>query len=337
MTSAAPRPYRVRMTRTAEPTDVRAAPSPALIWGPLLAVYLIWGTTYLGIRVVNETLPPLLAAGIRFVIAGGALYLWSIRRGDREGDRPGAAQWRAALIVGALLLVGGNGGVVWAERTVPSGVVALIIALVPLWMALFDRISLRSQLGARTVIGLMLGFAGTALLVGQGVDAGSFDLRGAMFAFGASIAWASGSLYSRRAPLPARPLVGNGMQQLVGGALLLLVATLVGELGDVHPEEFSTASILALGYLIVFGSLIAFTSYLWLLRTARTSLVATYAYVTPVVAVFLGWLILDEPVGLRTIVAAAVIVVAVALIVSAGGARREEAAGGGDERGDTSA
>jgi drug/metabolite transporter (DMT)-like permease len=272
---------------------------------------------------VNETMPPLLSAGFRFVVAGAVLYAWAIRRGDREGDRPTLIQWRSALIVGALLLVGGNGGVVWAERTVPSGIVALIIALVPLWMALFDRIALRQPLGARTVVGLVLGFGGTALLVGQGVDAGSFDLRGAMFAVGASIAWATGSLYSRNAPLPKRPFVGNGMQQLLGGALLLIVGTLVGELGSFDPAEFSTASLLALGYLIVFGSLIAFTSYLWLLRNARTTLVATYAYVTPVVAVFLGWLILDEPVGLRTILAAAVIVVAVALIVSSGGAARE--------------
>jgi drug/metabolite transporter (DMT)-like permease len=311
------------MTRPADPTRDRAVHSPAVIWGPLLAVYLIWGTTYLGIRVVNETMPPLLSAGVRFVVAGAALYAWAIRRGDREGDRPTAIQWRSALIVGALLLVGGNGGVVWAERTVPSGVVALIIALVPLWMALFDRVALRQPLGPRTVVGLVLGFGGTALLVGQGVDAGSFDLRGAMFAVGASIAWATGSLYSRNAPLPRRPFVGNGMQQLLGGALLLLIGTLVGELGDVDVDGFSTASLLALGYLIVFGSLIAFTSYLWLLRNARTTLVATYAYVTPVVAVFLGWLILDEPVGLRTILAAAVIVVAVALIVSSGGTARE--------------
>lgn len=311
------------MTRSAEPASDRVTHSPALIWGPLLTVYAIWGTTYLAIRIVNETMPPLLSAGVRFVIAGGALYLWAVRRGDRDGDRPTGVQWRSALIVGALLLVGGNGGVVWAERTVPSGVVALIIALVPLWMALFDRIALRRPLGARTVIGLVLGFGGTALLVGQGVDAGSFDLRGAMFAFGASIAWATGSLYSRKAPLPKRPFVGNGMQQVLGGALLLLVGVLVGELGGIHPEEFSTASLLALGYLIVFGSLIAFTSYLWLLRNARTTLVATYAYVTPVVAVFLGWLILDEPVGLRTLVAAAIIVVAVALIVSSGGTARE--------------
>lgn len=311
------------MTRPADTTTERAVHSPAVIWGPLLTVYLIWGTTYLGIRVVNETMPPLLSAGFRFVVAGAVLYAWAIRRGDREGDRPTLIQWRSALIVGALLLVGGNGGVVWAERTVPSGIVALIIALVPLWMALFDRIIVRRPLGARTVVGLVLGFAGTALLVGQGVDAGSFDLRGAMFAVGASIAWATGSLYSRNAPLPKRPFVGNGMQQLLGGALLLLIGTLIGELGDVHPEAFSTASLLALGYLIVFGSLIAFTSYLWLLRNARTTLVATYAYVTPVVAVFLGWLILDEPVGLRTILAAAVIVVAVALIVSSGGTARE--------------
>ena len=311
------------MTRPAEPTSDRGTDSPALIWGPLLTVYVIWGTTYLAIRVVNETMPPLLSAGVRFVIAGAALYLWAIRRGDRQGDHPTMRQWRSALIVGALLLVGGNGGVVWAERTVPSGVVALIIALVPLWMALFDRITLRRPLGGRTVVGLVLGFAGTALLVGQGVDAGSFDLRGAMFAFGASIAWATGSLYSRNAPLPKRPFVGNGMQQLLGGALLLLVGTLVGELGSIDIDEFSRASLLALGYLIVFGSLIAFTAYLWLLRSARTTLVATYAYVTPVVAVFLGWLILDEPVGLRTIVAAAVIVIAVALIVSSGGTARE--------------
>ncbi|HEU4865593.1 MAG TPA: EamA family transporter [Actinomycetota bacterium] len=311
------------MTRPADTTTERAVHSPAVIWGPLLTVYLIWGTTYLGIRVVNETMPPLLSAGFRFVVAGAVLYAWAIRRGDRQGDRPTLIQWRSALIVGALLLVGGNGGVVWAERTVPSGIVALIIALVPLWMALFDRIIVRRPLGARTVVGLVLGFAGTALLVGQGVDAGSFDLRGAMFAVGASIAWATGSLYSRNAPLPKRPFVGNGMQQLLGGALLLLIGTLIGELGDIHPKEFSTASLLALGYLIVFGSLIAFTSYLWLLRNARTTLVATYAYVTPVVAVFLGWLILDEPVTLRTIVAAAVIVVAVALIVSSGGTARE--------------
>jgi drug/metabolite transporter (DMT)-like permease len=311
------------MSRSAESTTDRASHSPALVWGPLLAVYLIWGTTYLAIRVVNETMPPLLSAGVRFVIAGAALYLWAVRRGDREGDRPTLNQWRSALIVGALLLVGGNGGVVWAERTVPSGVVALIIALVPLWMAVFDRIALHRPLGARTVIGLVLGFAGTALLVGQGVNAGSFDLRGAMFAFGASIAWATGSLYSRKAPLPKRPFVGNGMQQLLGGALLVVVGISIGELGDVDPQEFSRASLLAFGYLIVFGSLIAFTSYLWLLRNARTTLVATYAYVTPVVAVFLGWLILDEPVGLRTIVAAAVIVIAVALIVSSGGTARD--------------
>jgi drug/metabolite transporter (DMT)-like permease len=311
------------MTRPSESTSERAVHSQAVIWGPLLTVYLIWGTTYLAIRVVNETMPPLLSAGVRFLVAGAALYAWAIRRGDREGDRPTMIQWRSALIVGALLLVGGNGGVVWAERTVPSGVVALIIALVPLWMALFDRLALRRSLGARTVVGLVLGFGGTALLVGQGVDAGSFDLRGAMFAVGASIAWATGSLYSRNAPLPRRPFVGNGMQQLLGGALLVLAGTLVGELGSIHPDEFSTASLLALGYLIVFGSLIAFTSYLWLLRNARTTLVATYAYVTPVVAVFLGWLILDEQVGLRTIVAAAVIVIAVALIVSSGGTARE--------------
>ncbi|HWO69561.1 MAG TPA: EamA family transporter [Actinomycetota bacterium] len=289
---------------------------PALVWGPLGAVYLIWGTTYLAIRIVNQTLPPLLAAAVRFLVAGAVLSAWAVRRGDRAGDRPGPRQWLAALGVGALLLFGGNGGVVWAERTVPSGVVALIIALVPLWMALIDRVVYRRHLAARAWAGIVLGFGGAGLLVGP--DAGGrLDLPGVLVALGASLSWAGGSIFSRQAPLPRRPLVGNGMQMLAGGALLGTAGLLAGELDLVRPERFSAASLWALAYLIVFGSFVAFTSYLWLLRAAPTSLVATYAYVTPVVAVFLGWLVLDEPVGVRTVAAAAVIVVAVALIVSA--------------------
>jgi drug/metabolite transporter (DMT)-like permease len=297
--------------------------SPATIWAALGAVYVIWGTTYLAIRVVNETLPPLLSASVRFLVAGSLLYAWTVRRGDREGDRPTRVQWRSAAIVAVLLMLGGNGGVVLAEKTIPSGVAALLVALVPLWMALLDRMFFGGHLRGRAVVGLVAGFGGAALLLGSEAS-GDVDVVGMLFVVGASLSWAIGSLYSRKAPLPKRPFVGMGMEMLVGGIALGVAGALTGELGQVHVSEFSRASLLGLLYLIVFGSWVAFTAYLWLLRVARTSLVSTYAYVNPVVAVFLGWLILDEQVGLRTLVAGGVIVASVALIISAGGARRED-------------
>ncbi len=300
----------------------RRGTGTAEIWIALVAVYIVWGTTYLAIRVVNQTLPPLLAASVRFLVAGSLMYAWTIRRGDREGDRPGRVQWRAAAIVGLLLLLGGNGAVVWAERTIPSGIAALLVALVPLWMALLDRVVFQRHLPARTVVGLVAGFAGAALLVGGSVR-GHVDLVGMLFVVFASLSWASGSLYSRNAPLPARPFVGISMEMLAGGAGLFVAAVLTGELGDIDASAFSRSSLLALAYLIVFGSWVGFAAYQWLLRNARTSLVSTYAYVNPVVAVFLGWLLLDEPITARTLVAGAVIVVAVALIISSGGATSE--------------
>ena len=296
----------------------------SLIWTALGAVYVIWGTTYLAIRVVNRTMPPLLAAGVRFLIAGGVLYALAIRRGDREGDRPTLEHWRSAAIVGGLLLFGGNGMVVWAERTIPSGLTALIIGLVPLWMALFDRLIFRHRLASRTVVGLVGGFGGAALLVGGSATAGHVDLAGMLFALGASICWASGSLYSRNAPLPSRPFVFVAMEMLCGGVLLTVVGIALGELGQTDVATFSAASIVGLLYLITIGSWGGFASYVWLLRNARTSLVSTYAYVNPVVAVFLGWLILEERVTLRTFAAGGIIVVAVALIISAAGARRTD-------------
>ena len=300
----------------------RRAAAPAMIWVALGAVYVIWGTTYLAIRVVNETLPPLLAASVRFLVAGALMYAWTIRRGDRDGDRPGGVQWRAAAIIGTLLLLGGNGGVVWAEKTIPSGLAALLVALVPLWMALLDRVIFHRHLRTRTVIGLVAGFGGAALLVG-GEAAGEVDLIGMLFVVGASFCWSFGSLYSRQAPLPKRPFVGIAMEMLAGGVALGVVGILAGELGQVDASGFSRASLLGLLYLIVFGSWIGFTAYLWLLRVARTSLVSTYAYVNPVVAVFLGWLILDEAVTGRTLVAGGIIVAAVALIISAGGVAKD--------------
>src|SRR4029450_689941 len=232
------------------------------------------------------------------------------------GDRLGPAQWRATAIVGAALLFGGNGGVVWAEQRIASGVAALLVAVLPLWIALFDRVIFGHQLSRRTLIGLVLGLAGLALLVGPAMG-DPIDPLGALVCTLASMSWAAGSLYARTAPLPHRPLVATGMQMVAGGALLLLVGLARGELGAVHPASISTASLLALAYLIVFGSLLAFSGYAWLLRSAPLTLVATYAYVNPGVAVLLGWTILGEPITLRMLVAGAVIVSAVVLIAGA--------------------
>jgi drug/metabolite transporter (DMT)-like permease len=310
------------MTRTGQRGDVRA--SPALVWTALWAVYIIWGTTYLAIRVSNETLPPLIAAGVRFLVAGAVLYAVTVRRGDVVGDRPTKANWLAAGIVGAGLVAGGNGLVVLAEVTVPSGIMSLIIALVPLWMALVDRVLLRHQVGWVTTFGIVLGFGGAALLIGgTAFDAGA-PLSGMLVGVVATISWTSASLYSRNAPLPKRPLVGAGMEMMIGGGILVVAGALRGELPLIRFEDFSMESLLALAYLITIGSWVGFTSYVWLLRNARTSLVSTYAYVNPVVAVFLGWLILDETITLRTVIAGMIIVLAVAIIISTGGTERRE-------------
>ena len=301
-----------------------------MVWAALGAVYVIWSTTYLAIRVVNETLPPLLATAIRFLVAGSVLYAIAIRTGDRVADRPGPRQWRAAAIVGTLLMFCGNGGVVMAELTIPSGVAALVIATVPLWMVTIDRVVYHHRQPFAVLVGLLLGFAGAAILVGGSI-AGHVDARGVLLVVGAAICWASGSLYQRHAPLPRRPFVGAGMQMLVAAALFVVVGVSTGELGRIDASSFSRASILALGYLIVFGSWIGFTSYLWLLRNTRTSLVSTYAYVTPVGAVLLGVVFLNETITLRTVVAGALIVIAVAIIITAGGTAR--ASDAGQERG----
>jgi drug/metabolite transporter (DMT)-like permease len=307
------------------------------VWAALITVYIVWGTTYFSIRIVNQTMPALLAASVRFLVAGGLMYAFTIRRGDAEGDRPRGRQWLAAGIIGGALLLGGNGAVAWAERTVPSSIVALIVALIPLWMALIDAVLLGRRPKPLVAVGLLMGFAGAALLVGTSAS-GSVPLAGMLLAVFASVSWASGSLYARTAPLPKRPFVGIGMEMLCGGVAIFVAAVLAGDLGRIHFERISLASTLGLGYLIVFGSLVGFASYVWLLRNARTSLVSTYAYVNPVVAVFLGWAFLDEPVTMRTLVAGAIVVAAVAIIISASQERpAPEAASGGevaDEGGD---
>jgi drug/metabolite transporter (DMT)-like permease len=277
----------------------------------------VWGTTYLGIREVNETVPTLVGAAARFLFAGTLMFVVMVRRAD-EPVR--ATQWRAAAIVGVSLVLGGNALVAVSESMgTPTGIVSLIIALIPLWLALFDRVILRSApLGWKVVLGLVGGFAGAAALIGANAVAGHVPLGGMLVAVTATLCWTAGSLYARRAPLPKSPLLASGMQQLVGGAVILAVAIAAGELRQVDVGSISAASWLGLGWLILAGSFVGFSCYLWLLRNVRTSLVSTYAYVNPIVAVFLGWLFLDEALSPRVLVAGAVILASVALIVSAG-------------------
>ncbi|HET6232757.1 MAG TPA: drug/metabolite exporter YedA [Longimicrobiaceae bacterium] len=289
-------------------------------------VYVIWGSTYLAIAIAIDTIPPLAMAGARFVIAGSVLYAFLRLRGV---PNPEPRQWRAAGIVGALLLVGGNGCVVMAERTVPSGIVALLVATVPLWMVLLEW--LRPGGGVRparrTFVGLAVGFAGMVLLVGPGElsGGGGVPLGGAAIVFAGSLSWAFGSIWARQAPMPKNPLMATAVEMLSAGVLLTVIAGATGELSSVGAQAVTLKSLLALGYLIVFGSLVAFSAYVWLLRATTPALVSTYAYVNPVVAVFLGWLVLGEPVTGRTLLAAAVIIAAVAIITIGGKRPAEDA------------
>ena len=289
-------------------------PSPVGIWIAIISVYVVWGSTYLAIRFAVQTMPPFLMAGVRFLISGSLLYF--VRRvwGDPQPTRQ---EWRSASIIGIFLLVGGNGGVVWAEQWVVSGVAALLVATAPLWMILMDTLHPRGRRpGPKVILGVMLGFSGIFILIHpfQSMDQGDIDLIGAVVLILASLFWSIGSLYSRHAKLPSSPLLGTGMEMLAGGGGLLLLGILSGETGQLSWESISTGSWLGLSYLIVFGSLIGFTAYTWLLRTAPTPLVSTYAYVNPIVAVLLGYVIAEEPLTSRILLASVLVVGSVALI-----------------------
>jgi drug/metabolite transporter (DMT)-like permease len=279
-------------------------------------VYMLWGSTYLGIKYAIDTIPPLLMGSLRFLVAGGVLYVLAQRTGDRRGDRVGARQWLAALLIGGLLLVGGNGGVILAEQYAPTGVVALLVATTPLWMALIDRVVFGRHLPVLVIVGLLVGFGGVAFLIGS-PGSGHINLFGAALALAAPLCWAIGSVFTRHVKLPSRPLVAATMEMLWAGALFGIASIVTGELGRVHWQQISTASIVALLYLIVFGSLVGFSTYVWLLRSAPLSLVSTYAYVNPVVAVTLGAIFLGEAINARLVVAGGIIILAVALIVVA--------------------
>jgi drug/metabolite transporter (DMT)-like permease len=327
----------MRMSSPVALPNARRGGSSAAIWTALSLVYVAWSTTFVGIRVANETIPPMLAGGLRFLVAGGLLLPIALSLGDRAGDRPKAAQWKGAAVVALLMMFGGNGGIVWAERTIPSGMAGLAIATVPLWMVAIDRVVLGHRQPRMVVIGLAVGFVGAALLVGGNALEGDIDMGGLILALGAAASWAVGSIYQRHAALPERPLVAAGMEMVVAALLFFLVGGLIGEFGDFHPSTVSRASWIAVAYLVVVGSWIGFTCYLWLLRNARTSLVATYAYVTPIGAVIVGSLILDESFTATTLIAGALIVVAVALIVTGGGSARADPERPADELEETAA
>jgi drug/metabolite transporter (DMT)-like permease len=288
--------------------------SRAKLIAAFAAVYIIWGSTYLAIRFAIETLPPFLMAGVRFVIAGGLLFGWALLRGAKW---PEPAHWVGAAVVGTLLLLGGNGAVVWAEQHVPSGVAALLVAIVPCWLVLLDWLRPGGpRPTGRVIAGLLLGLAGVALLVGPAslMGAGRIDPLGALVLVIGSFSWAAGSIYSRQRRLPQRPLLATGMQMLAGGVALILAGLVAGEPARLVWSTMSLKSVLALAYLIVFGAIIGYSAYVWLLRASTPARVGTYAYVNPVVAVILGWALAGEVLTIRMLLAAAVIVSGVVLI-----------------------
>jgi drug/metabolite transporter (DMT)-like permease len=285
------------------------------IWIALLALYIVWGSTYLAIKFAVETIPPFMSAGMRFLVSGAILLIWRQAAGDAW---PTKRQWRSTAIVGILLLLGGNGLVSFAEQRIASGVAALIVGTVPLWMVLIEAIrpgGVRPSWQA--ILGLLIGFGGIYLLVGPSeLSIGSLqiDTTGILAVIVASFLWSIGSIYSRSADMPDSSLMATGAEMLTGSAALFVVSGLLGEWRSFDLGSVSTQSWLGLAYLITFGSLVGFVSYIWLLKHAPVSLVATYAYVNPLVAVFLGAWLADETLNARILVAGLVIIGSVVLI-----------------------
>jgi drug/metabolite transporter (DMT)-like permease len=301
-----------KVTLTSPTTPAKA--SLIAIWSAMIAVYIVWGSTYLAMRFAVQTMPPFLMASTRFLVAGGLLFIVRRMAGD---PLPHRFEARSAAIVGLFLLLGGNGAVVWAEQTIPSGLTALMVSSSPLWMLLLEMVIPGSaRPSPRALAGIFAGFAGVLILIWPDKSGGLFALDpwGAGALIFATLAWSFGSVVSRYLRLPESPMMGTAVEMLAGGALLFLLGAATGELGRVHLASISSTSLLGLGYLVFFGSLVGFTAYTWLLRVAPTSLVSTYAYVNPLIALSIGTLIGNEDFSARTLIAAAVILGSVALI-----------------------
>jgi drug/metabolite transporter (DMT)-like permease len=313
----------VERQRLASPGEQAARPGTP--WRVILAfavVYVVWGSTYLAIRFAVESIPPLLMAGTRFLAAGGLLYAWYAARSSRSAgasaspSRATPAQWRSAAITGFFLIAISYGLVSWAELTVPSGIVAVVTAMTPLWMVTLPWVARRSRRPSALVLGgVAIGLAAQALLFGVGaVDRSAIDPWGLGAVLLAGVSWAIGSLRARDADAPADPVLGSAMQMLTGGAMLVVAGVLFGETAHFSLTAVTTRSWLAWAYLVVAGSMLAYSAYLYLLRATTPARASTYAYVNPVVAVALGWLLAAEPIGARTVAAMVLTLVAVVAI-----------------------
>jgi drug/metabolite transporter (DMT)-like permease len=305
----------------------RRAERAMLGWAALITVWFLWGSTYDAIRIGVRDMPPLLFAGIRFLLAALILLPIAARRREPRGREPGRrepaerrftwANWRSAAIIGALMPFGGNGLVSIGERTLPAGIAALLVATVPLWLVVFEAFRRRRMIGPWIAAGLLLGMAGVAVLVDPTASQ-RIDLPAAGIVLLASASWAAGSLYSRTAPQPGQVFLGTAMQLLMGGLIMIAVGSITGEWAHFHLSQLTPAALLAIGWLAVPGSIVAFTAYIYSLKALPTSTVSTYAYVNPIVAVLIGWPLLGEKPSFQTAVAGAIIVAAVALILRAG-------------------
>jgi drug/metabolite transporter (DMT)-like permease len=293
----------------------RARPAPLLV-AAFAAVYLIWGSTYLAIRLAIDTVPPLAMAGVRFLIAGSLLFPLALLTGDRT-DRVTARHWRSAVVIGVLLVTGGNGVLTFAEQHVSSGVVAMLVATVPLWMVALAHLRGIQHVSRMGAAGLVVGLVGVGLMLRPG-SVGSAAPVWLAFTLISPVAWALGSIYARGASMPRRPLLATAMEMLCGGAALCVVAALLGEWGQVHPAAISGLSVAAFFYLVIPGSIVGYSAYVYLNRTVSPQAASSYAYVNPLVAVALGWALLGETVTATTLVAGALIVVAVAVLLAGG-------------------
>lgn len=290
--------------------------STSLVIAAFIAVYIIWGSTYLGISIAIDTIPPLLMAGTRFILAGSLLYAWTRYKGM---EAPRGIHWRNAFIVGGLMLFGGNGGVTWSEQYLPSGLAAVLVATVPLWIVVLEWLRPSGHYpGHQIIAGLILGFGGVVVLFGPSNLGGGegVNLLGAGVIIAATLSWAIGSLYARQAELPSAPLVAVAQEMIGGGVILTVVALLMGEGNQLDISNISLASGLSLLYLTIFGSMVAFTAYIWLLKNVSPARAATYAYVNPVIAVFLGSVFNNESLTLIMVIASTMIIGAVMLITT---------------------